>query len=278
MSTATGTAPAAAADRAGHATFGRLMLAEWTKLRSVRSTVYSLAAFIVVDIGFTSLFTWLDKISWNQQDGVQKAQQAENVVSTIAGAGLLFGQLAICVLGVLVATNEYSTGMIRSTLLATPHRLHMLAAKCAVFAGLVFVLSEILAFITFFIGKAVFASIIPVSLSDPGVTRAVFGEGLFLGLLALFALAIGQLIRHTAGAITAVIGLVLVLVPLSSLIPGKAGKYVSAYLPTNAGHQITVTTMTPDMLLGPWQGLGIFALWTAALMALAGWLLVRRDA
>lgn len=263
---------------AGHATFGRLMLAEWTKLRTLRSTVYSLAAFAVVDLGFTWLFTWLDLHSWAQQGPVAQAQQAENATSTIVGSGLLFSQLAVCVLGVMIATNEYSTGMIRSTLLATPHRLHMLAAKSAVFAALVFVLGEILGFVTFFIGRAVLAPVISVSLGDPGVTRAVFGVGVFMALLALFSLAIGQLLRHTAGGITTVIALVLLLVPLSAAIPGTFGKYFSAYLPTNAGHQIAVTTMTPDMVLSPWQGIGVFALWTAVLMALAGWFLIRRDA
>jgi len=270
------TRPAASAGT-GHANFGRLMVAEGTKLRTVRSTVWSFVILIVAVIGFTALFTWLTVNQWSTMSADDKAQLTIDPVPQILGSGLFLGQLAICVLGVLVATSEYSTGMIRSTLLASPHRLRMLAAKCVVFTIPVFVIGEGLAFVSYAIGKQIFASKLHTSLSDPHVLRAVFGEGLYLAVLGLFALAIGQLIRHTAGAITTVIALVLVLVPLAGLLPGNLGKHVSAYLPTTAGQQV-MQIYPKDQILSAWQGFGVFGLWTAVLLALAAWLLVRRDA
>jgi ABC-2 type transport system permease protein len=268
--------PAATAGT-GHANFGRLMLAEGTKIRTVRSTVWSFIILIVAVIGFTALFTWLTVNQWSTMNADDKAQLSVNPVPQILGSGLFLGQLAICVLGVLVATSEYSTGMIRSTLLAAPHRLRMMAAKCVVFTIPVFVIGEGLAFASYGIGKQIFSSKLHTSLSDPHVLRAVFGEGLYLAMLGLFALAIGQLIRHTAGAITTVIALVLVLVPLAGLLPGSIGKHVSAYLPTTAGQQI-MQIYPKDQILSAWQGFGVFGIWTAVLLALAALLLVRRDA
>ena len=117
-----------------------------------------------------------------------------------------------------------------------------------------------------------------MSLSDPGALRAVIGAGLYLAVLGLFALAIGALLRHTAGGITGVIGFVLVLAPLAQLLPGSIGKHIHAYLPSEAGRLIGQATQTSDDLLSPWQGFGVFCLWTAVLLGVAAWLLNRRDA
>lgn len=258
--------------------FGRLLLAEWTKIRSVRSTIWSLILLVVLTLGFTGLFTWLTILQWNKSDPSQRAQIMADPVSTILGSGLEFGQLTICVLGVLVMSSEYSTGMIRASLLAVPRRIPMLAAKAIVFSLLVLVVGEIATFPSFFIGAAVLHSHAPVSLSDPGVARAVFGAGLYLAMLGLFALAIGGIVRHTAGAITGVIAFVLILAPLAQLIPGKIGKYVHAYLPTQAGQLIGQAHQQADQVLSPWEGFGVFALWTAVLLVIAGYLLYRRDA
>ena len=105
-------------------------------------------------------------------------------------------------LGVLVITSEYSSGVIRASLLAVPRRLPVLAAKAVVFAVLLLVVTEIVAFCSFFVGSAILHAHVPVSLSGSGVTRAVAGAGLYLTVLGLLALAIGTMIRHTAGAIS----------------------------------------------------------------------------
>jgi ABC-2 type transport system permease protein len=188
------------------------------------------------------------------------------------------GQLAICVLGALVMTTEYSTGVIRASLLAVPRRIPMLAAKGAVFAALILVVSEIVTFGSYLVGSAMLHSHVPVSLSDPGVLRAVIGTGLSLTLLGLFAMAIGTLIRHTAGAITTVIGIVLVLPILSGLLPGSWGAHINAYLPEQAGGLITQAHRHAGDLLTPWQGFGVFCIWTAVLLVAAAYLLRRRDA
>jgi ABC-2 type transport system permease protein len=258
---------------------GGLLQAEWTKIRSVRSTVWTLILFVVLTVGLGALFTWLTVANWN---GLRAADRDTRVVADpvgfILGAGVGLGQLTICVLGALVITTEYSTGVIRASLLAVPRRIEMLAAKAAVFAALLIVVAEIVSFSSFFIGSAILHSRVAVSLSDPGVTRAVIGTGLYLTVLGLFALAIGALIRHTPGAISTVIGVVFVLPILSGLLPSSWGAHIDAYLPEQAGSLIDQAHEHSGQLLSPWQGFGVFCLWTALLLVVAGFLLVRRDA
>jgi ABC-2 type transport system permease protein len=291
----TTTAPAPIpAHRSG---FTGVMLAEWTKIRSVRSTVWTLITFVVVSLGLTALFTWLTLNALNNGRGDARSSGiVTDPVNFILGTGLGLGQLAICVLGVLVITSEYSTGAIRSALLAVPRRYPVLLAKGLVFAALVIVVGEIVAFLSFFIGVALVNGhvvtlhgheagrvvsvqhTITVSLSQPGVLQAVVGSGLYLTVLGLFALAIGGLIRHTAGAITAVIGMVLVIFPLAGLLPSSWGAHVHAYLPTIAGQLITQDKPAAGQLLSAWQGFGVFCAWTVLLLAAAIFLLQRRDA
>jgi ABC-type transport system involved in multi-copper enzyme maturation permease subunit len=273
--TATTPAPPAAGQRPR---FDRVMISEWTKIRSVRSTVWSLVLLVVISVGFTALFTSLTIGQWNQQSPQDRAAIAADPTSLILGGGFFFGQLTICVLGVMVIASEYSTGMIRASLLAVPRRLPMLAAKAVVFAALVLVLGVVVSFASFFVGAPIVHSKAPVSLGDPGVFRAVVGGGLYLAMLGLFALAIGGIVRHTAAGITGVIGFVLVLSPLAQLLPGSFGDHVHAYLPSEAGHLIAQAHQGPNDLLTPWQGYGVFCLWTAALLVVAAVLLKRRDA
>lgn len=262
-------------DRPG---FGRVMLAEWTKIRTVRSTLWSLILLIVLDIGFTALFVGLTMAQWDKTAPGDRARIAADPVSFILGSGFFLSQLTICVLGVLVIASEYSTGMIRASLLAVPRRLPMLWAKALVFALVVLVLGVAVSFVSFFIGAAIIGDRMEVSLGDEGVLRAVIGGGLYLAMLGLFALAVGGIVRHTAGGITGVIGFVLVLAPLAALLPGSIGEHVHAYLPSEAGTLIAKAHQGQDDLLTPWQGYGVFALWTFVLLALAAFLLNRRDA
>jgi ABC-2 type transport system permease protein len=272
-------AAAAAADTARRVGSGNLLMAEWTKIRSVRSTLWTLVIFAVVSLGLTGLFTWLTirALDSGQADG-RSSGIAADPVNFILGTGLGLGQLAICVLGVLVITSEYSSGTIRASLLAMPRRYPMLIAKGLVFSALVFVIGEAVAFGSFFVGAAIVDGHFPVALSQPGVTRAVVGSGLYLTVLGLFALAIGLLIRHTAGAVTTVIGLVLVIFNLTGLLPYSWGAHIHAYMPTVAGVLITQDKEQAGQLLSPWQGFGVFCAWTALLLVAGGYLLQRRDA
>ena len=289
------TVPAAPA--AHRVRVGGLLMAEWTKIRSVRSTVWTLLIFVVVSLGLTGLLTWLTLNALNNgRRGARASGIITDPVNFILGTGLGLGQLAICVLGALVITSEYSSGTIRASLLAIPRRYPVVIAKSVVFAALVFVIGEAVGFLSYFIGAALVNGhvvtlhgvqaghaisvrhTITVSLSQPGVLRAVFGTGLYLTVLGLFALAVGGLIRHTAGAITAVIGMVLVIFPLTGLLPDSWGAHVHAYLPTIAGQLITADQHQSGQLLSPWQGFGVFCAWTVLLLIAAIFLLDRRDA
>jgi ABC-2 type transport system permease protein len=200
-------------------------------------------------------------------------------VSFILQSGILLGQLAICVLGALTMTTEYSTGVIRASLLAVPKRVPLLAAKCVVFAALILVIAEIVSFASFFVGRALIHPLADVSLSQPGVTRAVIGAGLYLTVLGLFALAIGALIRHSAGAIATAIGLVFVVGPLLNLLDNYSwGRHVHDWFPTVAGGYITRIQQASDQVLTPWQGFAVFCGWTALLLVAGSYLLKRRDA
>ncbi len=276
--TAPVTAPAAVPS-ARRARFGGLLLAEWTKIRSVRSTMWTLLLFVVLTVGLTAGLTALVVGTWNRPGSARgEARIIADPVGFILGAGIGFGQLTICVLGVLLITTEYSTGVIRASLLAVPRRLPMLAAKALVFAAMMIVLAEIVAFGSFFAGSALLHSKISVALSDTGVTRSVVGAGLYLTVLGLLALGIGGLIRHTAGAIATVIGVVLVLPLLTSFLPGTWGARINWYLPEQAGSLIYQAHPQATAVLTPWQGFGVFCAWTAVLLVAAGYLLVRRDA
>jgi ABC-2 type transport system permease protein len=232
-----------------------LLTAEWTKIRSVRSTIWSLLAFVVVAIGFSALIATVISNTWNHPGNhPNHVTLLTDPTAVLFGAGFGLGQLAICVLGVIVMSSEYSTGAIRASLLAVPKRIPML------------------------ITTAILRSHVSITLSQPGITRACIGGVLYLTMLGLFALAIGGLIRHTAGAIATVIALVLVVPPLISLIPGTIANHIHGYLPTVAGQLVAQSSQQPADVLSPWQGFGVFALWTVVLLGACGWLLTHRDA
>jgi ABC-2 type transport system permease protein len=262
----------------GRPKFRRLLLAEWTKMRSVRSTVWSLLLLIVLTLGFTALTTALIVNQWSKTDPADRARIVANPVGTILGGGLSLSQLTICVLGAMVIATEYSTGMIRASLLAEPRRLPMFAAKGVVLAGVVFIVGEIVVFPTFFLGAAILHSKAPVSITDHNVLRSVIGAGLYLCVLSLFSMAIGEIVRHTAAAITTTIGVVFVLPIIALAIPGGLGRHIRGYLPSNAGQLIGSAQRSTNDVLSAWQGFGIFCLWTAGLLGVAVYLLERRDA
>jgi ABC-2 type transport system permease protein len=257
---------------------GGALRSEWTKLRSVRSTGFSLLAMAVIALGLMSLIAWATMNRWPRLEAGDRLELAAHPLEVILVRPVFVSQLVVAVLGVMVISAEYTTGMIRSTLQAQPRRLTVLTAKVAVFAALMLVVGEVLSFAAFFVGRPIIASHIPVALGDPGVTRAVLGAGLYVALLGLFALAFGAILRHTAGAITAVLGIVLILSNLTGLLPDSWGRHINAWMPTNAGALIMQARPAPDDLLSAWQGLAVFAGWTALLLVIAAVLFVKRDA
>jgi ABC-2 type transport system permease protein len=271
-----GSGPAApAAGGPGLSGFGRLLRSEWTKIWSVRSTAWSLAILVIGGIALSTVIAGVMAAHWTSLSAAD--QQTVTAKGTFS-PGLTFAQLPMCVIGILVITSEYTTGMIRSSLLAVPRRTPLLAAKAAVLAAIAFAAGELLAFVSVPVGQALLGSRVPEPLSDPATLRAAFGVGLYLAALGLFAFAVGAVIRHTAGAIAAIIVIFVALGDLSQLIPGTAGKYISAYMPADAGILIANVHPQAANLLSPWQGLGVLCVWTAVLLAVAGFLLARRDA
>src|SRR5258707_4580156 len=177
---------------------GDLLSAEWTKIRSVRSTVWTLIIFVVISLGLTALFTWLTVANGTGTRAADRdARIALDPVGFIMGSGLGLGQLTICVLGVLVITTEYSTGVIRASLLAVPRRIEMLTAKAVVFAALMIVAAEIVVFGSFFIGSAILHSQVAGSLSHRDVTPAGVRPRVYPPLLGLVSLAVGARVPPT---------------------------------------------------------------------------------
>jgi ABC-2 type transport system permease protein len=259
--------------------FGHLLASEWTKIRSVRSTVWTIISFVVVTVGITALLTWAWEAAWyGPHAAARDAAILSDPVGRFVDAAIFFGQLVIGVLGVLVISTEYTTGVIRASLLAVPRRLPMLAAKVVVFTALLFVLSEVVCFCSFFVGSAIIHAHVQVSLSDHNVTRAVIGAGLYLTVIGLLALAIGALIRHTAGAIATILGALFVLVIVGPLLPNSWGAHINAYLPEQAGTTITHATAPAGQLLSAWQGFGVLCIYAVVLLGVAAFLLQKRDA
>ncbi|HEX4830375.1 MAG TPA: hypothetical protein VH478_04700 [Trebonia sp.] len=270
--------PAAPPSAGPRVPLGGLLLSEWTKIRTVRSTVWSLIAFAVVTIGASTLIASLIAANWNSPGNDAAHTLTTDPTSLVFGPGFFLGQLALGVLGVIVVSGEYSTGAIRSSLLAVPGRLPMLAAKIIVFALLEIVISAVMIFVVFFITTSIFSSHVSITISQPGMVGACIGAIFYLTVVGLFAMSVGGLIRHTAGAIATVVGIILVVPSLIGLIPGTVAQHISAYFFTNAGVLVAQTHQQPGDLLSPWQGLGVFVLEVAILLAAGAWLLKRRDA
>jgi ABC-2 type transport system permease protein len=273
-------ASAGAAQPRRRAGFGHFLLAEWTKIRSVRSTLWTLIAAVIVIVGFTALISWVTVANWTGPHAAARdARAIADPTSIIFGASVYLGQLAIAVLGVLVVTTEYSTGVIRASLLAVPKRYAMLAAKVVVFTVVMFILAEVIAFGSFFVGSAILHSRVSVSLSTDDVLRATFGAGLYLVAYGLFALAIGVLVRHTAGSISLAVGVAFVLPILTGLLPDTSFyNHLNAYLPQQAGSQVYLVRPSGVQLLSAWQGFGVLCIWVAVLLAAGAFLFNRRDA
>jgi ABC-2 type transport system permease protein len=255
--------------------FSDVLRAEWTKARTVPSTMWTLIVTTVLGIGLSALICAVaanhyakssvsDKLTWDP--------------TSISSAGFSVAQLAVGVLGVLLVTSEYSSGAIGSSLAAVPRRGRLLAAKSVVIMVLAFVVVEILAFMAFFIGQALISGHAPTAtLGQTGVVRALVGAGLYGALLGMMGLALGTIIRNAAGAIAVLVAILYVLPGIAAALPTSIEHTVQEYWPTQAGGQITSVVRTPNTL-SPWVGFGVFLLFVAFLSVVAFTLLNRRGA
>jgi ABC-2 type transport system permease protein len=235
------------------ATFGDVLRSEWTKLRSVRSTFWALTVTVVLGVALGAVISAAVAHSYAKFSVSQKLSWDPTGVS---GAGMAIAQLAIAVLGVLCISSEYSSGMIRTSLIAVPKRGQVLAAKSLVFAGVTFVVGEVTTFTAFFVGQALISGHAPhAALGDPGVARAVVGGGLYLAALAVLSVAAGTLLRHPAAAIACLMAVVLVLPGIAEALPDSWRNPVTEFWPTQAGGQLT-SVHHSGHTLQPWPGFG----------------------
>jgi ABC-type transport system involved in multi-copper enzyme maturation permease subunit len=258
----------------GRAGFADALRSEFTKIRSTRSTYWTLLALVVVTIGIGAL------ASYGAASHPGQIDRANFDATQQSLAGLYVGQLVIAVLGALTITSEYSTGMIRTSLTVQPRRGTVFAAKAVVFAVVSLVTGLVACFGAFFLGQAILSGHhLSVTLGDPNVLRAVIGGALFLTACGMLAYGLGAILRHTAGAITAAIGLLFVLTVLVNFLPNSWQIHVDKWMPAIAGSQIWTTRPSggPD-LFSAWPGFAVLAAYAVVAMV-AGLVVFRtRDA
>ncbi len=247
----------------------RVMAAEWTKLRSLRSTVWTLAATVVLCIGLPALIS-LAVISSEPGGDFEAAP--------FSMSGLFLGQLVVGSLGVLVVTAEYSSGTIRASLGAVPQRTRLLIGKAITFTLTLVTVSLVTCFAAFFLTQAILGSHdLGTSIGAAGSLQVVVGGALFLTVVGLLGFGLGFTLRHTAGAISTVFGLLFVLPILASFLPHSWQINVVKYLPAQAGTAIFQIRPGPDSL-APWSGLALFFGYALLSIVFGGWVLSRRDA
>ncbi|MFI0033463.1 ABC transporter permease [Streptomyces albidoflavus] len=253
----------------------QVVRSEWTKIRSVQSTVWTLGLAAVVTIGLGALISALSK---SEYDNLSPRGRLTFDPTFISFAGLSLGQLAMVVFGVLVVSNEYSTGMIRMSLAAVPQRGTFFFSKVAVATVLALLVSLVTTFATFFLGQALLGPALAASIGDPGVLRAVIGAALYMTLMAVFSMGVAAMLRSPMLSLG-------ILVPFFFLVSSILGavsatEKIGRFLPDQAGSKImqVVAPLNDDTPYGPWGGLGIMALWVIAALAIGYALLRHRDA
>lgn len=261
-------------------TLGRLVVAEWIKLRSLRSTWWTLTATLALFVLLAANRTAsIAGIAADAPDDVL-------VMPAYATSGVPVAQFVLCGLAVLVITGEYRSGQVRATLTAAPTRVPALLAKLAVVVGVVLATGTVGTLLGWATSALWFDEIgHTVDVTDPEHLRLLVGAPLYLAAMAALAFGIGAAIRSTATGITAMFGLVFVVEPAFSYVPWRPLQELAAYLPTAAGSRLITSDAlgsfvsgTQSTTLGPWAGYGVLLAWAAAVLVVAAVLLRRRDA
>ena len=250
----------------------RVMRAEWTKLRTQPSAYWALLTAVILVVGFGIVYSLL-----RVARPPHGAAMASFDPAAISLSGVQLAQIAVGVLGVLLVTSEYATGLIRTTFATVPRRLPVLWAKAAMVAAAITAVSLPAAFAAFASGQSILSrQHLSVPLSQPGVARAVIGSALYLAVVGLLGLGLGALIRNAAGAIAALFGLLYGLPLAASFLPASMAADVTKYLPASAGQ--AVTTVQPDpTMLQPWTGFGVLCAYAAVLIAVSAARMRRGD-
>jgi ABC-2 type transport system permease protein len=255
--------------------------AEWTKLRTVRSSTWSAVSLV----GGTLALSALACATATTEGGSPGAPGDDDIV-LFSLAGVYLGQIAAVALAALAITSEYASGTIRATFTAMPRRGTVLAAKAGVVGAVSLVLGLAASFASFALGQRllhgggyVYENGYPsATLADGTTLRAVVGTGVYVALIALLSLGVGAAVRHTAGAITAVLALLFVPQIMIGLLPDDLADVVQSVTPMSAGLSLQQTTARADNVpIGPWAGLAVAAAWAAAALAAGFWTVRHRD-
>lgn len=252
-----------------------LARSEWTKMRTVRSTMWTLVITVVLGLGVSAIATAETRAHWTPANAHGFDPTSLSLIGTF------IAEFAIGVLGVLVMSAEYSTGTIRAVLSAAPRRLDVLLAKILVFTAVAVVVAEFVAFASFFLGQALLTSpAIHATLSSPGALRAVVGCGLYVATLGLLGLGLATIIRHSAGAISCFVGILLVLPLIVQALPSSLAMDVRKFLPDRIGAAMITTNggFNNTGAFSPWVGLLLLVGYAVAVNVIGAILLARRDA
>ncbi|MEV6973667.1 ABC transporter permease subunit [Kitasatospora sp. NPDC093806] len=253
------------------ASFPAVLRSEWTKIRSVRSTVWTLALTFVVTVLVGGLLSLLTRSNF---DEFHKEGTPFDATGT-AFSGILLGELAIIVFGVLAIGNEYSSGMIRVSLAAVPQRGTLLTGKAVVLGALALAVSLVTAFVAFFVGQAILGSH-STGLGEPDVLRAVFGAALYLTMLCLFSAGVTTMLHNQTLALGVLVPFFFLLSPILSAVPGA--RTVARYFPDYAGSRMLLVYQEHSQPYGPWAGFFLCLAWTVAALAGGALVLKNRDA
>jgi ABC-2 type transport system permease protein len=255
----------------------RVLRSEWAKLWSLRSTWITLGLGLVFLLVLGAIAAWQYKSSLNSGQPMDDDFAGATTYS-VALFGVPFALIAFGVLGVLTASGEYTSGMIRSTLAAVPRRLSVLWSKAVVYGVLAFVIGTVGAVVGFLISSGVLSgTAIAMSISDGGVLRGLLGAGLYLGLVGVIGVALGTLLRSTAGGMSALVGTFLLVPGLMSLLPKSLRADITPYMPSNAGESIFALHHSTDTLSAG-AGLLVLLSWTVLALGGAAYRLMRSDA
>lgn len=252
-------------------TLRRVVRSEWIKFTTLRSTLAVLGA-AMVGMALVGVI-----VGYNTRH-LSPTLDPNDVVASSPLQGYYLGQLLIGALGVLFVTGEYSTGMIRATLVAVPRRIPVLWAKLIVFVSITLVAMVTMSLVAFLAGEAVIGHYrTGYSLGDPHALRVTIGTGVYLTLIGTLGAAIGWIVRSTPGALVSYLAVILVIPGIFGSVLGNWGKHVAEVLPSQAGGAFV--SIIPDGLsLSPWTGLAVMVAWVVGAVAVATVVLRRRDA
>jgi ABC-2 type transport system permease protein len=251
----------------------RVIRAEWTKLRTQPSAYWALLTAVILVVGFGIGYSLLRVARPPHGTAIATFDPA-----AISLSGVQLAQIAVGVLGVMVVTSEYATGLIRTTFAAVPRRLPMLWGKAVLLAAAITAVSLPAAFAAFAGGQSILSRRhLSVPLSHPGVARAIIGCALYLAAVGLLGLGLGALIRNAAGGIAVLLGLLFGFPLVAGLLPGSIATDVTKFLPTGAGQGVTTVQPDPTMLQ-PWTGLGLLCAYAAVVLAMSAARMWRGDA